>query len=570
MTKLQKKLFPITYFVSKYKFKSVMLISLMFVAGIFEGIGFSAFLPLLNIVTGSEVSNDSTLSRMIINILDVFGFQPTLIPVLCLILVTTLVKSGLTFLSLYQINKIGIEVVGNLRKELISGIFKASWAFSSQKKAGDLSMILAHEINESSDAYLAGTRGLSFIIQIMVFGSVAMVLSWQITIMAFVMTIILWVTLKKFISITREASQDQSNLGRELISLFVDFIKGLKPVKASGQNKVVEGLLNNKVDKHCNAQYRRTFAALGLQYLQEPIQVLVICIGVYFLLAIMQMKFEEFALLIMVFYKTAQRLSNIQSYYQTFIAAFPSFWASYKAINSAHNAAEIETGGIDFKFDKDIEFKDVHVTRGDKEVLKGVNLKINKGEFITFVGPSGSGKTTLVDLLAKLVEYQQGEVLIDGKSVKEMNIKSLRNRLGYMAQDSFIFHDSIRNNITFFDDSITDEMIHESLRAAGIKDVVDDLDKGLDENMGESGNRFSGGQKQRFILARTLLKGADILILDESTSALDEKSEAVILESLKALKGKVTVLSVAHQGKLASLADRVIRISDGNLSEQTA
>jgi ATP-binding cassette subfamily B protein len=227
---------------------------------------------------------------------------------------------------------------------------------------------------------------------------------------------------------------------------------------------------------------------------------------------------------------------------------------------------DIKDDGV---FKGDIEFKNVSFAYPDTEskVLKDVSFKIKAGEQIAFVGRTGSGKTTLVQLIPRLFDPTEGEVLIDGRNVKEVELDQLRASIGFVPQDTFLFSDTIGENISFGSEHATPEMIENAAEKAQVRDNILDFEKKFETILGERGITLSGGQKQRTAIARALIKDPRILIFDDSLSAVDTKTEEAILSHLKnELSGRTTIM-ISHRISTIKNADRIYYLKDGNIVE---
>lgn len=209
-----------------------------------------------------------------------------------------------------------------------------------------------------------------------------------------------------------------------------------------------------------------------------------------------------------------------------------------------------------------IEFKNVSFSYGEGLVVKGLNLKIKKGEKIGLVGLSGSGKSTLVNLLLRIYDVTEGTILIDGTDINEYSLHSVRKIFGLVSQDIFLFNDSIRENLTT-GDSHTEEEIRSALEISYAWDFVKDLPSGIDTHIGDRGMRLSGGQGQRLTIARAFLKNRDVLLFDEATSALDNESEKIVQAALERVAGHKTVIAVAHRLSTLKDFDRIVVMKEG-------
>ena len=216
-----------------------------------------------------------------------------------------------------------------------------------------------------------------------------------------------------------------------------------------------------------------------------------------------------------------------------------------------------------------IEFRDVsYAYDEDKNVLRHVNLNIEKGKTFALVGPSGGGKTTICHLIPHFYDVMSGEILLDGKEISSLTLESVRRNIGIVQQDIYLFNDSMKENIRYGKLDATDEEIILAAKRANIHDYIMTLPNGYDTNIGERGVRLSGGQKQRLSIARVFLKNPPILILDEATSALDNTTEILIQQALDELCKGRTTLVVAHRLSTIKNADEIAVVSDGRITEQ--
>lgn len=215
-----------------------------------------------------------------------------------------------------------------------------------------------------------------------------------------------------------------------------------------------------------------------------------------------------------------------------------------------------------------IEYRNVNFEYvRNKPVLKNINLNIKVGETVAFVGNSGGGKTTLVNLLPRFYDVKSGNVLIDGRDVRDIDLVSLRDKIAVVFQDNFLFAGTIRENILLGKEDATPEQIDKAVKSACLDEFIRSLERGLDTQIGERGVLLSGGQKQRIAIARAFIKDAPVVILDEATSALDNKSEAVVQQAIENLMKDRTVLIIAHRLSTVRNADKIVVVNYGEIAE---
>jgi subfamily B ATP-binding cassette protein MsbA len=219
-------------------------------------------------------------------------------------------------------------------------------------------------------------------------------------------------------------------------------------------------------------------------------------------------------------------------------------------------------------FTKEIEFQNVSFSYGAKRVLNNINLKLAAGEMVALVGVSGVGKSTLADLIPRFYDVSSGRILLDGTDIRDLTLKSLRSQIGIVSQHTFLFNDTVKNNIAYGLPKIDMDTIVTAARAAHAHEFISDLPEGYDTMVAEMGMRLSGGQRQRIAIARALLKNAPILILDEATSALDVESERSVQDALDNLMTKRTTIVIAHRLSTIRKASRIVVLVGGTIVEE--
>lgn len=258
-----------------------------------------------------------------------------------------------------------------------------------------------------------------------------------------------------------------------------------------------------------------------------------------------------------------------------------SFTDAFSTINQGIAAGDRVLGLLDTKseivekpdavvldeFKSEIEFRDVRFTYDTREVIKGINFKIKKGETVALVGPSGGGKSTISDLVMRFYDVNEGAILVDGIDIRDYTTFSLREHMGIVSQETVLFNDTIENNIRLGDASSSLEQVEQAAKVANAYDFILETDHGFQSNIGDRGMKLSGGQRQRLSIARAVLKNPDILILDEATSALDTESEKLVQDALNSLLKGRTSLVIAHRLSTIYNADKILVVEDGRIVE---
>jgi ATP-binding cassette subfamily C protein len=273
-----------------------------------------------------------------------------------------------------------------------------------------------------------------------------------------------------------------------------------------------------------------------------------------------------------MFIRLFPRVTALRQCQQSISLVLPAFDAvSTMVIEAGKRRESARTGGtvLPNRGAAKISIRDLGVAIGERTILSGISTEIEAGSFVVLTGPTGAGKTTLLDCILGLRAAQAGRVEIDGVSIENLSMTDWRRSVGYLGQDPLLFHASIGDNLRWTRPGTNDSEIAEALNLASAQ-FVDHLRDGLSTIVGDSGSRLSGGERQRLALARSLLGSPRLLVLDEATSALDAVTEAAIVDTIRNLKGRMTIVAITHRPALASIADRILEIRDGRLSEVSA
>jgi subfamily B ATP-binding cassette protein MsbA len=276
--------------------------------------------------------------------------------------------------------------------------------------------------------------------------------------------------------------------------------------------------------------------------------------------------FFSFLTALIMIYEPLKGISRVNSVLQQGIAAAERVFD----VLDVERDVEEKKGAVKLPKVKElIEFKDARFQYDPKtEVLKGINLQVKTGEVLALVGPSGGGKSTLVNLIPRFFDVSSGFLTIDGRDIRDVTLRSLRNQIGMVTQQTILFNDTVRNNIAYGSQNATYEQVKEAARAAHALDFIQQLPEGFDTVIGESGARLSGGERQRISIARAILKNAPILILDEATSSLDTESEWEVQQAIENLVQSRTTFVIAHRLSTIRNADRIIVIQEGRIVEE--
>ncbi len=569
-SKSKNRFYPIYFFLKAYPKRSAFIVTALLSSGLAEAVSFAAMIPLLGMAILQDTGDRELgfLEAGISQVFDFVGLEITMGGVLVLIVLLMGLKSFLSFYAMKEVGYICADVEVDFRKSMVNSLLYADWRYYLKNQTGDFSTAISTQIQSACNVFRATGLVFAGFLQVGLFSAMSMSISLPITLSAIFLGLTVMFILRNFVTLARVSAKTLAKHEGTLLSTLIDGLRGIKSNKAMGLQGRLQKYLEQDIEKLATMRKRIVLSSAALKNFPEPVQVLGIAVALFLLTSYWQGGVEELLVLILLFYRTGQRLGNLQIYYQQIFTAIPPFWFVTNIISSAQEEREDLKSGDEASLNDSIIFNKVSFAYDSKNVLNSVDLKIKAGDFVTIVGPSGGGKTTLTDMLLRFNNPDTGTIEIDGKNINNFSKSSLRKMIGYVPQETTLFFDSIRNNLTFGDSEITDVKLKEALRRAGAISFVEQLPEGLDFDVGEHGGRLSGGQKQRLGLARALLYSPKILLLDEPTSALDKKSENDILNTLNDLKGTVTIIAISHQETFVNASDSKYLLENGKLNSQ--
>ena len=487
----------------------------------------------------------------------------------------TLLKTASYFASSAAIIPLRTGIVRDLRTMMYNKVVSLPLGFFSKEKKGDIIARMTGDVIEVENSIVTS---LDMLIKnpifIIIYFATLIYVSWELTLFTMcVMPVLGWIMGAIGRKLKARSLVVQHRVG-ETTSQMEETIGGLRVVKAF----VAEKKMSGRFMKCCNelrsaimrVAMRQALAHPVSEFLGTCIIVIVLWFGGTLILNENSMiSAPSFIYYLTMLYSIINPLKELSkaSY------SIPRGLASMERVDAILNAEnQIVDGekGVELSDVKEgIEFKDLTFSYdGERNVLKNINLKIEKGKTVALVGQSGSGKSTMVDLVPRYYDVERGEICIDGVNVKDMKVKSLRALIGNVNQEAILFNDSFYNNITFGVENATMEQVIEAAKIANAHDFIMETEHGYDTNVGDRGCLLSGGQRQRISIARAILKNPPILILDEATSALDTESERLVQEALERLMKTRTTIAIAHRLSTIKNADEICVMRDGEIVER--
>lgn len=484
-----------------------------------------------------------------------------------------LVNTALQYVVVYFGHKLGVNIETDMRRELYGHLQEQPFSYYDNQKTGKLMTRLTTDLFEISEVAHHGPEDV-FITFITLGGAFLLMLTVhvQLALATFVMVPFITIALVFFNkSMTKINTKIFNDLG-EFNAGIEASVSGIRVIQAFANEEHEAGrfeVLNQAYRKSKILFYKMMAISSSYNYfLIRLINLFALFFGAYYTIQgeISYGDFVGFILLANIFVRPIEKINTMIESYPKGIAGFKRLTEELDkkpAIQDKKNAIEVD------RLEGNIDYKNVSFWYdSSKKVLNEINLSIRAGETVAFVGPSGAGKTTICNLLPRFYEVSEGEVTVDGINIQDMTMQSLRNQVGVVQQDVYLFPGSIRENVAYGKLDASEAEISEAIRLAHLEKLVNDMPEGLDTIIGERGVKLSGGQKQRLSIARMFLKNPPILILDEATSALDTETEQVIQESLNSLAKGRTTLIIAHRLATIKQATRIIVVDEQGIVEQ--
>jgi ATP-binding cassette, subfamily C, bacterial len=554
----------IAYFMRAYPRRTALLVVLLILSGLAEGIGVITILPLLEFATTTGEAQGTGVGQSVARALAALGLPLRVEVFLGVIVLGLVLKAVFLLLAMKQVGYTVSHVGTDLRLSLIRALLHTRWSYFTRQRTGRFANAISTEANQAGNAYASACSMMAAVVQAGVYLAAALVISWRIALVSLVGGGVVVLLLSRLVALTRQAGMRKTKLNRSLIARITDALQGIKPLKAMRREAHLQRVLESEARAINAAQERTVLASEALRISQEPLLAVMLAVVLYAALVFGNLPFGTVLLMGFLFYRLAFFISQAQVFYQGITVGEASFWSMRESIETAEAEREaLPAGRAAPTLQRELRMEGVSFGYDDRPVLRDLDLRVAAGQFVALIGPSGAGKTTIVDLLVGLHRPDRGRVLIDDVPLEEIDLAAWRERIGYVPQEMFLFHESVYHNVSLGDDTISRDEVREALITAGASEFVDALPEGLDTVLGERGSLLSGGQRQRIAIARAIVRRPTLLILDEVTTSLDPETEARLCASIEALRGRVTVISISHQPVMAEMADLVVRLRDG-------
>ncbi len=568
-------------YVRPYRKRLSLGIVLMAMVGLAEGVVALMIIPVFDKVLNPGVDNSQlALVRLpfLGRVVYLNDFFPSSIrhvwTVFAISLVVIFLSRGLAeFFGSTLIQYVGLAAVTDLRNQVYSKLIQQPIGFFQESSTGRLMSTVINDVERVRGAlseWLADFFRQVF--SLTGCAAVLLLIDWRLSLICMVLLPLVVIPVSKLgRRIRHSVANSQSRLA-ELSQILQETVSGNRVVKAFGMEGFEIGKFRATGRRLLRENMRWIRAWVANGPLMELLGAVVLCFALLYARdrikygVFTKGAFMAFTYALFKVYEPVKRLGGI---YHLFMQALGATTQIFALLDLREEEAERPGASQLPLFSRAIEFDDVSFSyEGGPEVLRGVNLKAHAGEVVAIVGSSGAGKTTLVNLLPRFHAATGGRLLIDGRDVRDVTLRSLREQIAIVTQETILFNDSVWNNICYGRPEMPEERVYAAARAALAHDFIVELPEGYHTLLGERGMRLSGGQRQRLTIARALLKDSPILILDEATSELDAESEMLVQQALANLMAGRTVFVIAHRLSTIRSADTIVVLEDGQIRER--
>ena len=467
------------------------------------------------------------------------------------------------------------RLIRDLRNKLYSHFHYLSLSYFNKNKSGELTAVLVNDIDNMRNSLSIMFQKL-FVepINIIILMSLLFIVSTKLALIALLIIPVSGIIIFGIShSIRRRSARSQAQLAG-MTSIIAETIGSMRIVKAFAN----KGFEINRFAKETQKYYKLMIRRDRLRFVSSPVSetfgatiaALLLWVGARDVLVIESISSEDFLRFILLLFSLFQPLKNLTNVVNELQNGLASADRVFAITDIKSDIQDIDNAVKVKDLNSSLSFNNVSFSYGneDKKVLRNINFKINKGEIFALVGPSGAGKSTLVDLIPRFYDTLSGSIKIDGNDIKELELKSLRSLMGIVTQETFLFDDTVKANIAYGVENISDDEIKDASKAANAHEFIQKLPDGYNTIIGERGVSLSGGQKQRIAIARAIVKNPPILILDEATSSLDSESEKHVQSAIENLMSERTVFVIAHRLSTVHNANKILVLENGQIVQE--
>ncbi|MGD1914328.1 MAG: ABC transporter ATP-binding protein [Rivularia sp. (in: cyanobacteria)] len=553
----------------------IITILLGFSGALFNGVGTTLIVPVILRIVGQkiELGNAPPIIKAIFSPFESFPEEYRLGLMAGIILLTIILKNLANYASALTSSSLTRRITTDIREAGIKLLLEIDIDYYSKMKVGELINRLGGETSRAANAVRLFVRLVTLAITILVFTGILISISWQLTIAATLLLSLVIIVNQYAIVRSKKFGKQLSEISKGYSVAMLETLNGIRLVKSTGnENKEIKRIIK-LIKKREQADFKSQANSEAIAPISEVMGITALLGIVLLSRVIFRTQIATASVQLLTFLYVLLRVLPLMSQLNTLRSNLANITPSISIITEFLDTTDkpfMGNGDISFsKLEKGIHFNSIsfNYPGHDKLILKDVDLYLPRGTTLALVGGSGAGKSTLADLLPRFYDPNSGKIILDDTDLREFNLQSLRKSMGIVSQDTFLFNDSVRNNIAYGEFQVSDEEVISAAKRANAYEFITKLPQGFDTVIGDRGVMLSGGQRQRLAIARALVQNPEILILDEATSALDTVSERLVQEAIDDLSRDRTTLVIAHRLSTVQKADQIAVLDQGRVVE---
>jgi len=559
------------FFYEYLGYKVFILIISSLVVGLLDGFGLALFIPVFTMAAeGFTPESREALGNLdfLLDWIEKLGFGLSLNVILVVMVALFLIKSVIKFYDGIWKTKLQMEFVKKLRYEMVDGLGGMSYKNFVNLDAGKIQNTLSGEVFKVTYSFLTYFSTIQFMVLLSVYLTLALLSNFQFAILVGIGGFLSNFLFRLIFKFTEKASVGVTAFNHEFQSYLIQAVHNFKYLKATDYFAKYKLKLKAIIDSIEFQQKKIGIYNAFLSSTREPIVLIIVVAVILVQVNFLGGQMTTILASLLFFYRALNYLISLQTSWQGFVAHYGGIVAAMELMEEFRSLNEPISPKPEVEKLEKIQLQNLNFAYKENiPVLNRVHLDIQPLKTLALVGGSGSGKTTMVNLIIGLLEPTEGEIWVNNKNRENWDRSSYRKRFGYITQEPVIFNDDIYNNVTFWDDRTPENIANfeNAIKLANIHDFVENLPDKEKTKLGDNGMLVSGGQKQRISIARELYKNVDVLILDEATSALDSETEKSIQQNIDNLKGRYTIIIVAHRLSTVKKADQILVLDHGDI-----
>ena len=557
MHQLIKQIFEITYNWSFLKFSIIMFLN--FFVFLFEFISLISIIPLIALIFENSGNNISGLN-FFFKIFNVFFDELDINNLIIFVILLTILKFFFHTLSIYLQEKFTLQSIQRIQKNILHNIIKSNYGYLIKLKTSNISNYLFPEISRIRISCISLNSFLYNLLSILIFFVGSTFINIYFSIISVILGLIYFILFSPINFFYSKQGNIQRDTRNDILGRIQIVFNNFKNFKVLNKNSVFIDEISKTIEKLFRTEIKTSLVKAIVKNLYEPVLIVLCLIMIYFFFnSLTIFKFSELGALFIIFSRIFSRFATCVQSVNKFYHGKSSLAAIQEKQMSSKQNKEIYIGDEVKNIEK-IEFKNCTFSYGIKNVFSNLNFTIKKNSICSIYGSSGSGKTTIADLLVGFINTTNGNIFINNKKLEDYNLFSLREKIGYVNQDSYLFDGSIRYNLILNNKIDRDKEILKILEKLQLKDLFNDEEIQLEKNIYDKALNISGGQKQRILIAREILKNPDVIIFDESLSQLHKELRLKIFGVIKSLKPNIIIINLTHNDEFKALSDQVLKI----------